>query len=467
MITIRDGLSSAQAAPIARAVREGRAKARDIVENFLDRIERLNPSLNSFTTILSDRARAEADAVDAMVAAGEDPGPLAGVPFGVKDNYDVAGRVTTAGSIINSRLPPALRDAILIQRMTRAGAVLVGTQNMDEYAYGFTTENAHYGATRNPIDRERSAGGSSGGSAAAVAAGLCAFSLGTDTNGSIRVPSSFCGLFGLKPTYGRLPRTGTFPFVHELDHLGPLARSSADLATIYDVAQGHDPGDAACADMPAAATRPHLDEPLPGSVAMLDGWFDELADEQGRDAVARVGKALGATRTITLPGAARARAAAFALTSASGGNLHFDNLKGRAGDFDPATRDRLLAGALLPANIVFQAQRYRAQFREEVLEALRHNDLLIAPATPCSAPLLGQPTIRVGGRDLPTRANIGILTQPLSFIGLPIVAAPIGNGRLPIAVQLIAAPWREDMALRAAAQLERAGVAQGPGEPSC
>lgn len=467
MIAANDRLSPLHAATLARAVRDGRMRARDVVESLLDRIERLNPSLNCFTTILSDRARAEADAVDAMVAAGKDPGPLAGVPFGVKDNYDVAGQVTTAGSIINRRLPPAHDDAVLLRRMTRAGAILLGTQNMDEYAYGFTTENAHHGATRNPADPMRSAGGSSGGSAAAVAAGLCAFSLGTDTNGSIRVPASFCGLFGLKPTFGRLPRTGTFPFVHELDHLGPLARSAVDLATVYDVAQGHDAGDAACADMPTMPARPHLDEPLSGNVAVLDGWFDELADDQGRDAVARVAKALGATRTITLPGAVRARAAAFALTSASGGNLHLPMLRARAGDFDPATRDRLLAGTLLPANVVLQAQRHRALFLEEVLEALRHNDLLIAPATPCSAPLLGQPTISVGGRELPTRANIGLLTQPLSFIGLPIVAAPVRNGPMPIAVQLIAAPWREDIALRAAALLERKGVVRGPGDMPC
>ncbi|MET0241050.1 MAG: AtzE family amidohydrolase [Sphingobium sp.] len=455
------------AAATARAVREGRASARAIIENLLERIERLNPTLNCFTAILAERARAEADAVDAMVAAGKDPGPLAGIPFGVKDNYDVAGRITTSGSIINNRFAPASRDAVLAQRMTRAGAILVGIQNMDEYAYGFTTENAHYGATRNPLDLARSAGGSSGGSAAAVAAGLCSFSLGTDTNGSIRVPSSFCGLFGLKPTFGRLPRTGTFPFVHELDHLGPMARNAADLALVYDMAQGHDAGDAACADMPNVSTRHHLGEAISGRIAVLDGWFDDCADDQGRDAVARAARALGAAGSITLPGAAKARAAAFVLTSASGGNLHFAMLKERAGDFDPATRDRLLAGALLPANAVQQAQRQRALFLEEVMEALRHNDLLIAPATPCSAPLLGQRTIHVNGRDVPTRPNIGLMTQPLSFVGLPIVAAPIRNGRMPIAVQLIAPPWREDIALRAAAQLERMGVARGPGEMPC
>jgi Asp-tRNA(Asn)/Glu-tRNA(Gln) amidotransferase A subunit family amidase len=254
--------------------------------------------------------------------------------------------------------------------------------------------------------------------------------------------------------------------VHELDHLGPLARNSADLALVYDMAQGHDAGDAACADMPNVSTRQHLHEPVSGRIAVLDGWFNDLADEQGRDAVARVARTLRAAGTITLTGTARARAAAYVLTSASGGNLHLPMLKERAGDFDPATRDRLLAGALLPASAVMQAQRERARFREEVMEALRHNDLLIAPATPCSAPLLGQPTIRVGGRNLPTRANIGLLTQPLSFIGLPIVAVPIRNGPMPIAVQLIAAPWREDSALRAAAELELAGVARGPVELS-
>lgn len=452
------------AAQIARAVREGRCSALALVEARLERIEQLDPLLNCFTEVMADRARREAAAVDALVAAGRNPGPLAGVPFGVKDNYDVLGRVTTAGSIVNRTLPPAVADAVLLQRLTQAGAVLVGTQNMDEFAYGFTTENAHYGATRNPHDPLRSAGGSSGGSAAAVAAGLCDFAMGTDTNGSIRVPASFCGLFGLKPSFGRLPRTGTFPFVHDLDHLGHFARSVADLALVFDAIQGHDAGDQAATRLPALSTTAALSAPFAGPVGVLGGWFDELADDQGRAAVALAAEALGASGTVGLPGAAAARAGAFLLTSASGGNLHRDALRDRAGEFDPATRDRLLAGLLLPADPVLQAQRYRTLFREEVLEAFARYDVLLAPATPCSAPLLGQPTISVAGEPVPTRANIGLLTQPLSFVGLPIVAVPvvnrpIGNGPMPIAVQVIAPPWREDLALRAAAALEAAGVA--------
>lgn len=459
MIVLDRPIDMAGACTIAEAVRSGRLSAMAVLEARLDRIEALDPRLNCFTEILAERARREASTVDAMVAAGRDPGPLAGVPFGVKDNYDVAGRVTTAGSIVNRALPPASTDAVLLRRLTRAGAVLVGMQNMDEFAYGFTTENAHYGSTRNPRDTSRSAGGSSGGSAASVTAGLTDFSLGTDTNGSIRVPASFCGIFGLKPTFGRLPRTGTFPFVHDLDHLGHFARNADDLALIYDVMQGFDPGDAACSARPVDSVFPVLrDRPEGLRVATLRGWFEDMADQQGRAAVKTVAEALGARGSVVLPGAQKARAAAFVLTCASGGNLHIEALKARATDFDPATRDRLLAGALLPANPVLQAQRIRHLFQQEVMEAFRHHDLLLAPATPCAAPLLGQATLTVAGAEVPARPNIGLLTQPLSFVGLPIVAVPVRNGQFPIAVQIIARPWQEGLALRAAAWLEAQGI---------
>jgi aspartyl-tRNA(Asn)/glutamyl-tRNA(Gln) amidotransferase subunit A len=198
--------------------------------------------------------------------------------------------------------------------------------------------------------------------------------------------------------------------------------------------------------------------PCGTNVGVLGGWFRDLADAQGISAVAAVADALGARDTVILPDAAKARAAAFVMTSASGGNLHIESLRDRAGDFDPATRDRLLAGALLPAHAVLQAQRFRSRFHAQLIEAFRHHDLLLAPATPCAAPLLGQPTIRVNGQDVPTRANIGLLTQPLSFVGLPIVAVPVRQGGLPIGVQIVAPPWREDLALQAAAALERAGI---------
>ncbi len=426
----------------------------------LDRI-RTRADLNCFTTVLEQQALADARAVDEHVRAGLDPGPLAGVPIGVKDLYNVAGVVTLAGSKILASNPPAAADAVLVRRLKNAGAVLVGCQNMDEFAYGFTTENAHYGSTRNPHDPQRVAGGSSGGSAAAVGASLVALSLGSDTNGSIRVPASYCGVFGLKPTFGRLPRTGTFPFVHDLDHLGPFARNVRDLALAYDAIQGHDPGDAACSPRPvepASATIHDGAAGLKGGV--LGGWFEEGASVAALEAVRRVAETFGNLTKVTLPETARARAAAFCITCSTGATLHLSRLKDRSRDFDPATRDRLFAGTMLPATVLAQAQRLRRWFADQAARLFTEVDFLLAPCTPDVAPLIGQKTMTLGSREVPTRPNIGLYTQPISFIGLPVVAVPAWTSQnLPIGVQIIAPPWQEALALRIAAFLEQQGVA--------
>src|SRR5499427_921374 len=236
----------AHASEIAAAVCDGRTSAVAVVRAALARIAKHNRVLNAFTAVTEERALAKAAAIDAELAKGHRLGVLAGVPFAVKNLFDIAGLPTRAGSKINRDRAPAARDAALIERLEAAGAVLVGALNMGEFAYDFTGENAHDGPSRNPHDLERMTGGSSGGSGAAVAGGLVPIALGSDTNGSIRVPSSFCGLFGLKPTYCRLPRTRTFPFVASLDHVGPLARSAEDLALSYDAMQGHDADDPVC-----------------------------------------------------------------------------------------------------------------------------------------------------------------------------------------------------------------------------
>ena len=448
------------AAAIADGVRRRRFTAVSVAEASVQHSVERNPSLNAYTQLLADRTLGEAHAVDRAITDGHDPGPLAGVPYGVKNLFDVGGITTRAGSRINRILPPAAHDATLVRRLAAGGAVLLGVQNMDEYAYGFTTENLHDGTTLNPHDTRRVAGGSSGGSAAAVAAGMGAFALGSDTNGSIRVPASFCGLFGLKPTFGRLPRTGSYPFVFDLDHLGALARSAADLALVYDTLQGPDAGDPGCAGRGVEAVSPALgDFPSGLRVAVLDGWFREMAQDQALAAVDRVAEALGTTARVSLPGAEAARSAAFLITAAQGANLHLDDLKRRAGDFDPGTRDRLLAGALLPATLVLQAQRVRRWFRDQVAEVFRSFDILLAPATPCPAPLIGQQTLSLRGAEIPARPALGLLTQPISFIGLPVVAVPVrGTGILPIGVQVIAPPWQERRAFQVAAWLETQGV---------
>jgi len=451
------------ATKIARAVAAGETSATAIVEAALARITEHDPILNSFTAVLTDRARRRAQATDDAHAKGRPLGPLAGVPFAVKNLFDVAGLATRAGSKINRGLPPSLRDSPLIERLEAAGAVLVGALNMGEYAYDFTGENIHDGPSRNPHDVKRMTGGSSGGSGAAVAGGLVPVALGSDTNGSIRVPSSLCGIFGLKPTYGRLPRTRTFPFVSSFDHLGPFARTTHDLALVYDALQGHDPDDPACADRAIEPTVPHLDDGIDGlRIAVADGYFRKGAFPEARVALDRVAAALHVNRDIEIPEASRARAAAYVISASEGASLHLDRLRTRADDFDPAVRDRLIAGAMIPALLVNKAQKFRRWYRERVLELFTDLDVILAPATPCTAPLIGQQTFVLDGVELPVRANLGIYTQPISFIGLPVVAVPVALDPLPIAVQIIAAPWREDIALRVAHALEKVGVVTAP-----
>jgi aspartyl-tRNA(Asn)/glutamyl-tRNA(Gln) amidotransferase subunit A len=456
----------ATAAEIAAGVAAGKSNATSVVEKTLAHIKERNPTLNAFTAVTAERALTKARSVDAARAAGRPLGALAGVPFAVKNLFDVAGLPTLAGSKINRGRAPAMADSPLITRLEAAGAILVGALNMGEYAYDFTGENIHDGPSRNPHDTGHMTGGSSGGSGGAVAGGLVPLSLGSDTNGSIRVPSSFCGLFGLKPTYGRLSRARTFPFVASLDHLGPLARSARDLALAYDAMQGHDPEDPVCADRPVEPTLPSLERGADGLRIAVAGGYFRGASAEALDAVARVAKALSATREIEIPEAGRARAAAYVITASEGAALHLDRLRTRAADFDPATRDRLIAGAMIPAPLVVKAQKFRRWYQREVLKLFDTVDVILAPATPFPAPRIGQQTMVLDGAEVPLRPNIGIFTQPISFIGLPVVAVPVPLKPLPIGVQLVAAPWREDVALRVAHALEKEKVAEAQRPPA-
>src|SRR5258708_3235221 len=358
MTTVRDGLSASE---IAQAVRGRKLSALDVIEAALARIAKHDPILNSFTDVTADRARAKARAIDAAIAAGKNPGPLAGVPFAAKNLFDVQGLATRAGSKINRDLKPSQRDATLIERLEAVGAVLVGALNMGEYAYDFSGENVHDGPSRNPHDVTGMTGGSSGGSGGAVGGRLVPLALGSDTNRSIRVPSSFCGIFGLKPTYGRLSRARSFPFVFRFDHLGPCARNLSELALAYDSMQRRD-----------------------------------------------------------------------------------------------------VAGGMSAAPVGDGAKKFRRWYRAQMLELFKTVDVILAPATPCVAPKLGQATFVLDGVELPVRANIGIHTQPISFIGLPVVAVPVPLEPMPIGVQIIANPPRGDIAPRVGFSLERAGVGSPP-----
>ncbi|MEE4453333.1 AtzE family amidohydrolase [Novosphingobium resinovorum] len=426
----------------AAAVRAGTLSARALVEDTL--IALVADTHVAVTRVLHDRARAEADAIDAMVAAGRDPGPLAGVPYGVKDLFDVCGLPTTAGSGLYADAAPAGADAEALARLTAAGAICVATLNMDEFAYGFATINAAYGTTRNPSDPSRLAGGSSGGSAAIVAAGLLAFSLGSDTNGSIRVPASLCGLYGLKPTHGDLPLGGVFPFAESFDDIGPFTRSVEDMALVWQVLAGRrvDGGRA--------------DGSGDFRVARLGGRFRENAEPVQLAAIDAIAPD---APLVELPEIARARSAAFLITACEGGALHREALAGQAMAFDPQVRDRLIAGALLPEALYQEAQAFRADYCARIRALVADYDVLLAPATPTFAPAIADPRILIDGALSPARADLGIHTQPITFTGLPSLAVPLYRpGELPIGLQLIGRAGREADLFAFAAKLEADGI---------
>ena len=413
---------------IANAVRTGSRTAESVTLDALDRIAQLNPQLRAVTRTLTDRALRRARFVDSQVARGIDPGMLAGVPFGVKDLFDIEGLPNTAGAQMRQAAPCAHTDAAAICRLEAAGAVLIATLNMDAYAYGFVTDNAFHGITRNPNDIERFAGGSSGGSAAAVAGQILPLTLGSDTNGSIRVPAALCGIYGLKPTHNGLPMDGVFPFVQSLDDIGPFTSSLADLKLSYEVLQGA-----------------KLDPLSPASlrVGRLGGWFNQNLDPGLVTALVAIDRALGGLPVVDLAEAESARSAAFVLTAMEGGAGHIDSLRRAAMAYDPGVRDRLIAGALLPTPVLREMQAFRTMFTGRINEVFERFDVLLAPTVGCRAPRIDDPYIDVRGSRVPARSHLGMLTQPLSFAGLPVLAVPLPVTGLPLGVQLVGAPGGE------------------------
>ncbi|EHH67105.1 AtzE family amidohydrolase [Gluconobacter morbifer] len=430
---------------IASAVRIGALSAVDLTKEVLADLAARDGAYNCVTRVLTDRALRAAANVDRAVKEGRDPGLLAGVPFGIKDLFDVRGQVTTAGSKVLADNPPATEDAVLVARLIAAGAIPVALTNMDEFAYGFATDNAHHGVTRNPHAPDHLAGGSSGGSAAGVAARLFSLGLGSDTNGSIRVPASLCGIWGLRATQGRLPVKGSYPFVASLDTVGPFGDSASGLKTCFEALAG-------------TTLEPVTVGEL--RIGRLGGWFAENMSAPMQAAIDGLASALNVERTVDVPEVARARAAAFVISASEGAGLHLERLRRRAQDYDPAVRDRLLAGALLPATLIFQAHRLRNWFRARMHEAFSDTDILIAPAVVGESPRFDQPLIEVGGEKVSARANLGFYTQPLTLAGFPVLTVPLDVPGLPLGAQLVARPGREDQLFALGEALEQRGIAR-------
>lgn len=434
------------ATQIANEVRTGATTAAAVIAEALARCDA--DSHNAVAETLHDRATKTAARIDERIAAGQDVGPLAGVPFLVKNLIDVAGLTTLGGSKLRAVDPPATSDAACVERLESAGAVLVGTTNMDEFAYGFTTENSHYGPTLNPLDRRLIAGGSSGGSGAAVAAGLVPIALGTDTNGSIRVPAALCGVAGHRPSMDRFDLDGVMVFARSLDTVGSITSSVRDLELVCHVLSGR--------SAPAEASL---------EVAVLGGYFMEGGDAPSRLAVELAAEAAGATKRIEIRDAALARSAAMVVTAAEGAEEHYEDLRDHAEEFDPMTRDRFRAGTHVSALQYLAAKRVQRQFIADVDARFDEVDVLLAPALPCAATPIGERFGVIGGTTQRIAPNLGLYTQPISFAHLPVVVVSVDVGEdLPRGVQVIARNGRDEAALSVAASIAAAlveGAARG------
>lgn len=439
---------AASACEIATAVRAGVQTATEVVEATLARIDSANRAVNAFTVVVQERARARAAALDAARRRGDSAGPLAGVPFAVKAMIDIAGVTTSGGSMLFRDAPAAGRDADIVRSLENAGAICVGALNMDEFGMGGTTENARFSATRNPHDLTRTAGGSSGGSAAALAAGMVPLTLGGDALGSIRLPASLCGVFGLRPTRGTVSSAGTLGSGGTISTVGPMARTVEDLRTCHGVLTGSSIGEVGAQE--SSSLR----------IGVAGGYFNERLEPDARSALELATWALAVHEVVEFPHARTARAAAMLVNASESATDKIALLRSRASEFDPSTRDRFLAHALVPAQWYLQAQRFREWHGREVHRMFESVDVVIMPATPCVAPVLGTSTLNIDGADLPVGLTLGWFTQPLAITDCPVLCVPIPReGRLPIGVQLLAPPGREAWLFAVANRLCALGVA--------
>ncbi len=464
----------------AARVRRRETSSVELVRAALDRIAAVEPAVGAFLSVTEAEALAAAAAIDRRIAAGEDPGPLAGVPVGIKDIICTAGIRTTAGSRILERFVPAY-DATVTARLKRAGAVIVGKLNCDEFAMGSSTENSALGTTRNPWDGNRVPGGSSGGSGAAVAAGECHAALGTDTGGSVRLPAAFCGVVGLKPTYGRVSRYGVIAYASSLDQVGPLARDVADTALMLEAIAGHDPADSTASPRPVPSYLAALEQGVRGlrlglpREYFVEGMQPEV--EAGVRAAVRELERLGAiVEPVSLPHTEYAIATYYliATAEASSNLARYDGIRyglrvpadslgamyeaSRAAGFGTEVKRRIMLGTYaLSAGYYdayyLKAQQVRTLIRRDFEQVFQRCEALVTPVAPTTAFRLGEKIA-----DPLTMYLSDIFTISVNLAGLPGLALPCGfdASGLPIGLQVIGRPFDEETVLRVGAAYERA-----------
>jgi aspartyl-tRNA(Asn)/glutamyl-tRNA(Gln) amidotransferase subunit A len=433
----------------------------EATEAVLDRVDKVDRQLNSFITVMREEALAQALAAEQEILRGQYRGSLHGIPIAVKDLYYTKGVRTTMGSKIFSDFVPSY-DATVIARLRDAGAILVGKLNMHEFARGATNTSSLIGVCHNPWDVMRVPGGSSGGSGAAVAAGLCFGALGSDTGGSIRIPAALCGIVGLKPTYGRVSRYGVFPLSWSLDHVGPMTRTVTDAALMLQAIAGHDRHD--------STTRTAI---VPDYMAALTGdikgvrlgiprefYFEQLDAEVGnavRTAIQVLERAGARIEEVSLPLSRYAAAAGRLISLTESAEIHEKWLRTHAKDYSPDVRAGFLAGQLILGKHYMKAQRVRSLLRQEMATALRRVDALVTPTTPIAAPNINQALVDIGGEQIDVMTALSRLTRPANLSGFPAISVPCGftHNTLPIGLQLIGRPFAEATVLQLAFAYEQ------------
>jgi len=443
----------------AIALRTGKVSSGELLENSLAQIARLNPSLNAFLTITDSTARAAARQADQELQQGIDRGPLHGMPVALKDVFSTKDIRTTAGSLLFKDHVPT-RDSAVTERLAQAGTVLVGKTGLHELAYGITSNNPHFGAIRNPCDLTRIPGGSSGGSAAAVASGMVPAAMGSDTGGSIRIPAAFCGLVGLKPTSGRVSRFGVLPLDFTLDHMGPLTRTVRDAALILDAIAGHDRRDDTSSTHPTEPYTPGPDPKIRGRrIGRPENFYLERLEPEVREAVERafqIAQSLGAhIIPITVPDIAAMNAVARVILMSEASAVLEPYLDCRE-FFSPDVLVLLDQGRLLPATDYINAQRLRRLMQQEYAKIWTEIDILITPTSPICAPPIGAATVEIEGLQEDTRMTATRFVRAFNLMGWPALSLPLPTDGLPIGLQLIAAPFHEATLLIAAAAFEDA-----------
>ncbi len=451
-----DDLVFASAGDLAARVRRGEFSARQIAEAYLSRIHAVAPRLNCFMQVLSDLALEQARTIDSDAAAGRPLGPLAGVPIGIKDIVDVEGVTTTAGAH-HAFHRHAAADAASAARLRAAGAVFIGKTSLHEFAYGVTNNNPHFGPTRNPWDLARIPGGSSGGSAAAVAAGLCAAAVGTDTGGSIRIPAALCGVVGIKPTYGRVPVDGVVPLSWSLDHVGPLTRTVGDAALVLDVLAGTAGTPQALAraiDGGETLGRVRVGVPRPFFWERVDPEVLALAE----DALKVLRTLGGDVADCELPYASYAGAAASVVMSAEATTFHEGRLRTQAGAYGDDVRIRLERGLFLTGTDYLAGLRAQRFLRREFERVFDGIDVIVMPTTQAAASPIAIGPEAAPETSLAMSIQLTRFTNPFNVTGLPALSVPCGftRGGLPVGLQLVGASGGDGVVLRVGAAYERA-----------